>query len=219
VKKTRDSGVVYDDFMPRKIWIAAGFGGVPFILTFVVLGAFAPGYDSLTQTISSLELTSFGMAQRVNFFVFGLLLITFAVALKRELNGGWGGSIIPLFQFVSGVGVIGDALFIHPPLHLMFDLIAFNATLLVLFLFAWRLWGDARWKGWAAYSIVTAVLMTAFLTAFGFANHLGGPAGAWEKMATVVRTVWSVALAGRLLAGARLDAVPVERMSFSSLQR
>ncbi len=191
--------------MQRKVLIAAGFGGVLFILVFIVLGAVAPDYSPLRQTISDLEFTSFGVAQRVNFFVFGLLLMTFAVGLKRELHGGRGGWLIPLFQFVSGIGVVGDALFIHPPLHLVCVLIAFNATLLVLFLFAWRLSGDLRWKGWTAYSIATAVLMMLFLTAFGFANHLGGPAGLLEKMATVVRTIWSVALAGRLLSGAPLD--------------
>lgn len=189
----------------RKTLIATGFGGVLFIAAFVVLGAFAPGYDSVRQTISEIEFTALGMGQRINFFGFGFLLVAFAVALKRELNGGRVGRLIPLFQFISGVGVIGDAVFIHMPLHMVCDLIAFNSTMLVLFLFAWRFRGDARWKGWTSYSILTAVLMMLFLTAFGFANHLGGPAGLLEKMATVVRTTWSVLLTGRLLAGARLD--------------
>jgi len=191
--------------MLRKALLATGFGGVLFIAAFVVLGALAPDYNSMRQTISEIELTALGLGQRINFFVFGLLLIAFAVALKRELNGGRVGRLIPLFQFVSGVGVIGDALFIHMPLHLVCDLIAFNATLVVLFLFVWRFRGDVRWKGWTAYSIVTALLMMLFLTAFGFANHLGGPAGLLEKMATVVRTGWSVLLTARLLAGVRLD--------------
>jgi hypothetical protein len=70
----------------------------------------------------------------------------------------------------------GDAIFIHEPLHMVRDLIAFNSALLVLFLFAWRVSGDNRWKGWTAYSIPTSLLMMAFLTAFGIANHLGDPA-------------------------------------------
>lgn len=191
--------------MPRKALVATGFGGVLFITTFVVLGVLAPGYSSMHQTISELEFTTLSIGQRANFFVFGLLLIAFAVALKRELNGGRAGWLIPLFQCIAGVGVIGDAVFIHMPLHLAFDLIAFNAALVVLFLFAWRFRGDARWQGWVLYSILTALLMILFLTAFGFANHLGGPAGLLEKMATVVRTVWSVLLTARLLSGVRLD--------------
>jgi hypothetical protein len=87
------------------------------------------------------------------------------------------------------------------------DLIAFNSALLVLFLFAWRFWNDTRWKGWTAYSIISALLMMAFLTAFGFANHVGGPAGAMEKIATAWRSLWSALLTAKLLAGARLDSI------------
>lgn len=181
--------------------LATGFGGILFVLTFVVLGAIAPGYDSLRETISALELTTLGLAQRINFFAFGLMLMTFALALRRELGAGRGAVLIPAFQCLSGVAVVGDAIFIHAPLHLVCDLIAFNAALLVLFLFAWRFSDDSRWKGWTAYSILTALLMMAFLAAFGVANHLGGPAGAFEKLASLTRTSWSVLLVGKLYSG------------------
>jgi hypothetical protein len=112
--------------------------------------------------------------------------------------------LIPGFQIISGLAVMGDGIFIHEPLHLICDLIAFNATLIVLFLFGWRFWGDARWKGWPAYSIATGLLMMGFLTAFGFANAHGGPAGACEKLAVVTRSIWSVLLLWKLFSGARL---------------
>ena len=47
------------------------------------------------------------------FLVFGLTLMTFAVALRRELGAGRGAVLIPIFQFLSGVGVAGDAIFVH----------------------------------------------------------------------------------------------------------
>ena len=184
--------------------LAAGFGGVLFVVTFLVLGAIAPGYDTLRETISALEFTGLGVAQRLNFFVFGLLLMAFALALRRELGSGRGAVLIPTFQFLSGIGVAGDAIFIHEPLHLVCDLIVFNSALMVLFLFAWRFSGDTRWKGWTAYSILTALLMMAFLTAFGVANHLGGPAGAFEKLASLTRTSWSALMVGKLYSGRRL---------------
>jgi hypothetical protein len=184
--------------------LAAGFGGVLFAMTFLVLGAMAPSYDALRDTISALEFTSLGSAQRINFFVFGLMLMAFAFALRRELGGGRGAVLIPTFQCLAGVGVAGDAIFIHDPLHFVCDLIAFNSALVVLFLFAWRFSGDSRWKGWTAYSVLTALLMMAFLTAFGVANHLGGPAGALEKLASVTRTPWSVLLVVKLYSGRRL---------------
>jgi hypothetical protein len=48
--------------------------------------------------------------------------------------------------------------------------------------------------------------MMALLFGFGMANHLGGPAGLMEKLATVVRTTWPVLLVARLLAGSRLGS-------------
>lgn len=188
--------------------LATGFGGLLFIVTYLILGALAPNYSSVRETISALEFTTVGAAQRINFFVFGLLLCAFAVGLRLELDRGWGARVIPLFQLLTGFAVIGDALFIHDPLHLVCDLIAFNSSLLVLFLFAWRFRNDIRWKGWGIYSLVTALLMMGFLTAFGFANHMGGPAGAMEKLATATRTLWSALLTAKLLTGARLDPHP-----------
>lgn len=179
--------------------VAAGFGGVLFIGTFMVLGQLASGYHSLRDTISALEFTDMGLAQRLNFLVFGLLLIAFAIALRRELESGRGSWTIPALQALAGLGVIGDAVFIHAPLHFICDLVAFNSSLLVLFLFAWRLRGDVRWKGWTLYSVVTAVVMMGFLTAFGMANHNGGPAGLMEKLASATKTLWSTLLVCKLL--------------------
>ena len=188
----------------RTVLLASGFGGILFITTFVVLGLITPSYDSLRDTISALEFTRAALLQRLNFLVFGMLLATFALALRRELDGGRGALAIPAFQLLGGIGVIGDAIFIHEPLHLVCDLIAFNSGLIVLFLFAWRLRKDARWRGWAGYSVWTAILMMAFLTAFGVSLHNGGPAGLFEKLASLTRTLWSAALVVALYRGRRL---------------
>ena len=185
--------------------LLTGYAGLLFIAVFTVLSVLAPSYDPLRATISELELTPLGWAQQANFFVFGVLLCLFAWALHRELQGGRGGQAIPFFQALSGVGVFADGLFLWPTAaHNVCALIAFNAALCVLFLFAWRVWHDHRWRGWATGSILTAIAMMAFLSTFGILNHHGGPAGLMEKMATVVRTLWSVALASRLLSGATL---------------
>ena len=188
--------------------LTAGLGGLLFVLTYVILGVLAPGYDAFHDTISALEFTTLGLAQRINFFVFGIALCTFAVALRRELGEGRGAVLIPIIQAMSGVGVIGDAIFAHEPMHTAFDLITFNSAILVLLLFAWRFAGDSRWKGWTALSILTALLMMAFLTAFGVAQHVGGPAGLFEKFASLTRTSWSVLLVQQLYAGRVLRQPP-----------
>lgn len=189
----------------QKLLLASGFGGLTFATVYLLLGAIAPNYNPVRDTISALEFTSFSMLQRANFFLFGILLCAFAAGLRSELKSGWEALVIPSFQLLSGIAVIGDAIFIHEPLHLVCDLFAFNAGIVVLFVFAWRVRHNGRWKHWSAYSVATAVLMMALLAAFGFANQHGGPAGLMEKLAASVRTLWSAILAGRLLAGARLD--------------
>ncbi|MDE2161512.1 MAG: DUF998 domain-containing protein [Alphaproteobacteria bacterium] len=183
---------------------AGAVGGLVFVAGFLVLGAFATGYAQLHEAISALEFTDLGLAQQANFILFGILQICFALGLRREMREGRGSNLAPLLQALSGLAVIGDGLFIHAPLHLACDLVAFNAAIIVLCLFAWRFWRDRRWKGWSAYSIITALLMMAFLTAFGFANVHGGPAGAFEKLAVASRTTWTVLLVVRLLSGRRL---------------
>lgn len=187
-----------------KSLLLAGYGGLLFIAIYVTLGFIAPAYHPVRDTISALELTPFGLAQQINFILFGSLSCLFAWALRRELVSGWGVHTIPLFQALSGIAVIGDGFFVHPPLHMTCDLIAFNAALCVLFLFAWRLRRDPRWRGWTAASILAAVAMMVFLFCFGMFNHIGGPAGLMEKLATAVRTLWTVVLVSRLLLGASL---------------
>lgn len=194
----------------QNLLLASGFAGILFAATYACLGILAPGYDSFRNTISALEFTPFSAAQRLNFFFFGLLHCCFAAALRMELGRGRGSILIPALQLFTGLGVIGDAIFIHEPLHMVCDLITFNSSLLVLFTFAWRFRRESAWKGWTAYSIATALLMMAFLTAFGFANHLGGPAGLMEKLASCTRTMWSALFVGRLLAGHHLSADSVD---------
>src|SRR4029077_14781028 len=113
--------------------------------TFLALGAAAPHYDTARDTISTLEFTSFGWIQQLNFVLFGFLLGIFAFALRTELKSERGFILIPTFQLLSGIGVMGAGIFIHEPLHLISDLIAFNSALIVLFLFAWRFSSDPRW--------------------------------------------------------------------------
>lgn len=189
----------------QKFLIATGLGGILFIAGFVILGALVPNYSFLRDTISGLEFTALGLGQRLNFLVFGLLICAFALGLRREIGSGPAGLFIPGFQFLAGLAVVGDAIFIHFPLHLLCDLIAFNASIALLFSFAWFYRSDTRWKGWTAYSIATAVLMMLFLAAFGFANGSGGPAGAFEKLASAARTAWSILMVAKLLAGSSLD--------------
>lgn len=194
---------------PRSIpLLLTGFSGLLFIAVFITLGLLAPSYHPLRATISELESTQFRPFQQANFFIFGILLCLFAWALRHELRSGWTATAIPFFQVLSGIGVMGDGFFLWPTTaHNVFALMAFNSALCVLFLFAWRVRRDHRWRGWALGSVLAAVAMMTFLFFFGMLNHTGGPAGLMEKLATAVRTLWSTVLVTRLLSGASLAPV------------
>lgn len=190
--------------LTQSLLLSAGFAGAFFVLTFIILGKLAPHYDFFRDPISALlGPTGVGSAQRANFIVFGLLLCLFAIGLRRELlPGGAGATVIPVFQFLSGVGVVGAGVFIQAPLHLVCDLIAFNSALAVLFAFGWRFRRAVNWRWWSTYSVSTAALMMTLLAAFGFFTSTSGPAGAAEKVATTIRALWSVLLTAKLLRGA-----------------
>jgi hypothetical protein len=176
---------------------------VLFVLAYSLLGAYTPGYHWLYETISSLELFRKDELQQANFIIFGILNIFFAVALHHELRPGVSAKAIVLFQVLTGLGLIGDGIFIHEPGHMVCDLITFNSSLLTLFFFTNQFYKNPQWKGWVTYTIVTAVLMMGFLTAFGLANHQHSVAGLFERLAVFPRTVWSVVLVWRLLGGKR----------------
>lgn len=62
---------------------------------------------------------------------------------------------------------------------------------------------DPGWRGWATWLRGTAILMVALLAAFGFAiatHH--GPAGLFEKAASIIVTIVGAALLTRMLARA-----------------
>ena len=194
--------------------VLGGAAGPLFIMTFSLLGGIAQGYDFTRDAISSLEFAPLGYLQQINFVVFGLLQIAFAHGLRVELAGSRGHAAIPALQVICAAAVIGDGVYIRNPAHLTFDLIAFASTLTVLFVFAWRFSGDRAWRGWSWYSIATPVGMMICLTLFGMANRHGGAAGLFERLAVVLRAVWSIALVSRLLLGHSLRSnVPVIEVS------
>ncbi len=66
----------------HRLLLATGFGGLLFIITYVILGALAPNYNPVRETISGARIHDAELARRINFFVFGLLLCAFAVGFS-----------------------------------------------------------------------------------------------------------------------------------------
>lgn len=177
-------------------------GAVIFVTTFVVDGALHPGYDAVRQTISDLELLDHGWVQQANFIFFGLLVAGFAIGMRLELARGPAAIWFPSLQGLVALGLIASGVFVHNPAHTIASFVAFLPLVLSFFVIAGRFARVTGWRGWAAYSIASGIVIMALLAAFGTALGQGGPAGLLEKSAVLVRAVWSILFVARLLPGA-----------------
>jgi len=83
--------------------------------------------------------------------------------------------------------------------------VTITATAVSCFALAHRFAAKLRWRGWVVNTIMTGILTTAIIAAFGATNnHPGVPAGLLERLATGVNTVLGLAIFGRYLLDRRL---------------
>jgi hypothetical membrane protein len=180
-------------------------GSLLFSLFFFIEAAITPGFNSIQQTISDLELVQNGWMQSANFIMLGIFMSLFAMGLCLELKKGIAAILLPAFQWLVALGLVLSGLFIHNPLHTIASMIAFIPLVISFFLFAWKFNGDDRWKGWTTYSIISAILMMAFLALFGMSQAHGGPAGLFERLVVAVRSLWSLFFTIRILMGVHIN--------------
>jgi hypothetical membrane protein len=180
-------------------------GSSLFTVFYMVEASLAPGFNSMQQAISDLELVKNGWLQSANFVMLGVFMAMFAIGLYLELKRGILAIILPVFQGLVASGLILSGLFIHDPFHTIASMIAFISLVIGFFLFAWLFYNDNRWKGWAIYSIVSAILMMTLLAMFGISKSSGGPAGLYERLAVAVRSLWSLLFTVKVMCGARLS--------------
>ncbi len=202
-------------------------GGILFALTYLIEGATRPGYDATQQAISALSLGPGGVVQQINFVAFGVLLLFSAVGWRRVLRPGRARVLFPLFEALTGVGLIVDGFFsqdpapgypvgavllttptLHGKVHVIFAIIAITSLALGCFALAWRFSVEPQWHGWALYSVVVGLLTIIFIAIFGAAQGAHGPAGVFERLATGVHSVWSLTVLAKLLIQARQRSTP-----------
>jgi len=119
---------------------------------------------------SGLALGPLGWLQVLNFILFGLALMVFAVGLHRGVAARVRGSVIgPVLLMVAGVALVLSAFKTDPSLsggpqtwhgliHGLAFLLLVLSLLLSFLLLWWRLRRDPRWRGYDLYTIITAVL-------------------------------------------------------------
>jgi len=87
-------------------------GPLLFTATFLAQEAFRiDEYSPMAEPVSALEAGPNGWVQQVNFVVFGLLTMGYAVGIHLGVRPRTGGIIGPGLLFVSGIGLLLAAIF------------------------------------------------------------------------------------------------------------
>ncbi len=219
-----------DRRMATSLLLACGaIGPLLFILVFLIEGATRPGYSAWHNFVSSLSLGAQGWEQTANFLICGVLTLGFAIGLRRVLYPGVGSTWGPILLGIFGLCLIGAGLFptdpvlgyppgapsaptLHGALHILVSTVAFVALPAACFVLARRFAGDPAWRGWAAYSITTGILVVVFLVAQDLVVSLNpnAPAGLLQRLSIIIGWSWVAFLAFRLM-GRAWPSAPAPR--------
>ena len=195
---------------PSRLLVAGLLAGPAFTAAYLLEGAFrGHGYSALRHPVSSLALGSQGWTQIANFVLCGLLVLLFAIGLRRSLRPGPGALAVPLPVAVWGLGLLGAGVFVtdpvggyptaaspvtwHGQLHdLAFSLPGFAALTLVMLISAVVF--ARRRAGWfALYSALSGIaFVVLFVLASGGYGHDGG---LWQRLCVSVGWLWLALLA------------------------
>ncbi|MGC5015320.1 DUF998 domain-containing protein [Streptosporangium sp. DT93] len=195
-------------------YLCGAVSGPLFVVAFLIEGATHTGYDPMRHPVSSLSLGPYGWTQVANFLVSGLLLLVFALGLRRDLRAPgrrstWG----PLLLGASAIGLIGAGVFPtdpvggYPPgtpahgvstwqgrLHdVPFSLLFFAALAAACFVFARRFagWGE---PGWAICSAAAGlVFIVSFVlagTGFSREGNFAALGGLLQRISITTGFCW-----------------------------
>src|ERR1700730_17789657 len=89
--------------------------GPLFVIVVILEVLTRPGFDLGRHPISLLSLGDFGWIQIANFIGSGLLMVAFAIGLRRVLRGSQGGTWGPLLIAGFGIGLIVAGVFVPDP--------------------------------------------------------------------------------------------------------
>jgi Protein of unknown function (DUF998) len=205
-------------------WLLASgvVGPVLFIVMVLIEGATRPDYDPMQVFVSQLSLGDEGWLQVANFVLSGLLIVAFALGLRRVVPSGrasrWGPILVGLVglgMIVSGVYVTDPALG-YPPgapagltaspsghglVHLLGAVSVFGGLAVVCVVFARRFRAQAD-RPWMIYSATSAIGLLVFYFAATTSASISGPvhgiAGLLQRVSIGIGFVWIALLAAHL---------------------
>ena len=209
----------------RAMAVAGIVGPILFTVAFVVQGLFRfDEYSAVAEPVSALEAGPGGWVQQVNFVVFGLLTIAFAIGLHLALRPTRWGAIGPSLLVLSGLALVWAAIFplrqdaagltYDPGLHLVGGMTYFLSSALGLVVVSRRLAADPSWSSLATYVLVAGVAAIAMFLVNGlFVIPDDAPLHQWaglvqRAVVLVVLFPCTIVLALRLLHVGKKADVP-----------
>ena len=171
MNKVKDSRVVPSTLSDLMRWAAmAGIAGpILFTLGFLAQEQLRRGeYDPTSDIISALEAGTHGWIQQVNFVVFGVLTMIFAVGLHRGLAPSRAGIVGPVALFISGAANVLAAIFplredaagatYDPGGHQVAGTLFFASSFIALIALSRRCAADPRWRNIAGWMLAAGLL-------------------------------------------------------------
>lgn len=180
-------------------------GAVLFSTVYFCFGVISPNYYMIHESISRLQLLPYGWIQSLNFILSGLLICVFAFALRRELVSGFGSTLIPFLQLLTGLGSIVLGVCLNHQVQLYSTGVIFLSLVISLLLITRRFSANPKWRGWTTYTILTVLLMIVlFMLLADSAFHKGMLTGVFERLLIITRLIWLLIFTSRLLGGRSL---------------
>ncbi|MHB1980780.1 MAG: DUF998 domain-containing protein [Sulfobacillus sp.] len=223
----------FDGHPRRAILTLLGFGVVGpvlFTLSYAINEALRSGFNLWQESISMLSRGPAGWIQSASFTVFGLMSMAFAVGLARLDPPPDGSPWIARLQAGIGVALVFAGLVVQHRLNLgpggvrpaglltpygYITVAGFVHVLAAVLIYASTV-GSCLLVGRslrqrtqiaaAAYSTASGWLYALCIVGFALAPLLGGPAGLFERLASLIGAVWTVWFASRTLSAVRSSA-------------
>ena len=203
---------------------AAGIAGpVMFAVVALVQSLLRPEHSLVADPISALAAGPSGWVQDVNFFVFGSLMIAYAIGLHLGVRPTRWGVVGLAFLVLSGVGLVWAGLFPATDatgapqndriLHIVVFPITFLGAGSGLIVMSRRMAGDPGWQRLATYALATGItVLLLLLVGAGLVLPPGAPLHPWWGLFQwILLAVWfpcTVVLALRLLRVTRVADAP-----------
>lgn len=206
----------------RALLACGAIAGPLFVVVFLALGATRAAYDSVRHPVSVLEIGDLGWMEQANSIATGLLMLAFAIGLRRAVRPQGGSIVAPALVALAAVAAIGAGIVVGDPANgytpgtppvpeltvsgavhdgfaVLFLIVGLPGACFVLGSHFLRLGRH----GWAWYSIGTGIgVIVLFTLNFAGLQQVAGlatVAGLLQRIAIVVGFLWLSSVAIRYL--------------------